>query len=207
MEIVLYGLKYPSRATRVAWALEEAGASWSHVSVDLRSDAYRQVNPYRKVPSLSVDGTILTESAACCLWVADAFPDAELAPAAGTLARADHDRWVHFVISELEQPLWTKAKHTFALPEAHRVDVATLKPALTFEFARAAAIVEQHLDGGVHLAGDRFTIADLMVAHTGFWALRAGFELPPHFAAMVATHGARPALQRASQPPEAEPKA
>ena len=75
MEIVLYGLKYPSRATRVAWALEEAGASWSHVSVDLRSDAYRQVNPYRKVPSLSVDGTILTESAACCLWVADAFPD------------------------------------------------------------------------------------------------------------------------------------
>jgi glutathione S-transferase len=74
----------------------------------------------------------------------------------------------------------------------------TLKDTLRFEFDRAAAIVEQGLDGGVHLVGDTFTIADLMVAHTGFWAMRAGFPLPPAFATMAATHAARPALQRAN---------
>jgi glutathione S-transferase len=196
MDILLYGMPRPSRATRVAWALEEAGADWRHEAVDPRSDAYGAINPYRKVPALSIDGTVLTESAACCLWVADAFPEAELAPAAGTLARADHDRWVHFVISELEQPLWTKAKHTFALPEAHRVD--GLKPTLGYEFEKAAGIIERRLGGGQHMVGDRFTIADLMVAHTGFWAMQARFELPPAFAAMTMAHGSRPALARAN---------
>jgi len=198
MKLVLYGMSRPSRATRVAWALEEAGASWRHEVVDPRDEAYRPVNPYHKVPALSIDGTVLTESAACCLWVADAYPDAGLAPMAGSLARADHDRWVHFVISELEQPLWTKAKHTFALPAEHRIDIGGLKPTLAFEFDRAAQIIETRLDGGVHMVGDQFTIADLMVAHTGIWAMRAGFQLPPAFATMTGTHATRPALQRAN---------
>lgn len=196
MDIVLYGMTHPTRATRVAWALEEAGAPWRYEAVELGSDAYGQINPFRKVPALSIDGVVLTESAACCLWVADAFPDAGLAPTPGTLERADHDRWVHFAISELEQPLWTKAKHTFALPKELRVE--GLKPALLHEFQRAAAFVEERLDGGVHLVGDRFTIADLMVAHTGMWALRAGFALPDALARHTATHAARPALQQAN---------
>lgn len=195
MKITVYGMNRPSRATRVAWALEEAGADWTHEAVDPRSPDYAAINPFGKVPALSIDGRILTESAACCMWVADAFPAAALAPALGTFERADHDRWVHFAISELEQPLWVKAKHTFALAEEHRVP--GLKPTLIHEFDRAAAVLEQALDGRSFLVGDRFTVADLLNAHTLFWAQQAKFELSDALRAYAGHHSARPALARA----------
>lgn len=195
MEIVLYGMGRPSRTFRVAWALEEAGAPYELRSTGLADPAFLAVNPMGKVPALVVDGRVLTESGACCAWVADAFPESELAPPPRSWERAQCDRWSQFVLTELEQPCWLKAKHVFALPE--RLRCPEVKPAAAWEFQRAAAVLETALDGGQHLVGDGFTVADLLAVHTVVWAQRAGFEVSPTLTAYAGVHGARPAFQRA----------
>jgi glutathione S-transferase len=117
----LYG--HPnSRATRAMWALEEVAAEYEYVHVDLktgqgRSDAYLALNPAGKVPTLVDGDLVITESAAICLYLGDKFPESGLVPPSGSTERAECDRWVSFAISELEQPLWTIAKHRFVLPE------------------------------------------------------------------------------------------
>jgi len=195
MQIELYGMGRPSRATRVAWALEEVGAEYEVRSTDPRDEAFRAVNPMGKVPALVVDGEVLTESGACCFWVADTFPEAGLAPEAGSWDRAQAHRWAQFVLTELEQPCWLKAKHSFALPEAQRVP--EVKPTAAWEFRRAAEVLEGSLQGRPHLVGDQFSVADLLAAHTLFWAQRAGFDVSGPLMAYAMTHGSRPAFQRA----------
>ena len=195
MKIELYGLGRPTRTTRVAWALEEAGVDYDLHAIDPRTDDFLAINPMGKVPALVVDGQVLTESGACCFWVADQFPDAGLAPAAGTWERAQTDRWAQFVLTELEQPLWLKAKHSFALPKDVRVP--EVKPAAAWEFARATQVLEKAVEGRTHLVGDRFTVADLLATHTVIWAQHSKFAVPPAVMAYAAQHMMRPALQRA----------
>jgi len=196
MEIELYGLGRPTRNTRVAWALEEAGAPYTLRSVHPRSDEFLAINPMGKVPAMRVDGRVLTESGACCFWVADAFPEAGLLPA-DPWDRAQAQRWVDFALTELEQPLWLKAKHSFALPEEVRVPEA--KAAAPWEFARAAAVLEQSLGAREHLVGDAFSLADLFVVHTLMWAQHARFDVPTSLSTYAMKHMARPAFMAAMQ--------
>jgi glutathione S-transferase len=104
-----------------------------------------------------------------------------------------------FVISELEQACWLKAKHTFALPEALRVPA--VKDAAAWEFARAAVVLAEALGDRDVLVGDRFTAADILAAHTCLWGQRAGFEVPDTLQAYTERHIARPAFQRAMARP------
>ncbi|MDZ7620917.1 MAG: glutathione S-transferase N-terminal domain-containing protein [Candidatus Competibacteraceae bacterium] len=133
-----------TRSTRVVWALEEAGAEYDYHKVDLLAGAGRQpsylaLNPGGKVPAL-VDGElVLTESAAICNYIGDRFPASGLTPVAGSRDRARYDQWCFFVLSELEQSLWTIAKHRFALPEKRRVP-AIIETA-AWEFGVAAKLL------------------------------------------------------------------
>ncbi|MEZ4317897.1 MAG: glutathione S-transferase family protein [Myxococcota bacterium] len=199
MKIVLYGMGRPTRATRAAWALEEAGADWSAEAVDPRSAEYRALNPMGTVPAIVVDGVLLTESAAICTWVGEHFPEAGLVPAPRTPERAQYDRWSSFVVTELEQPCWLKAKHTFVLPEHLRVP--QVKNAAQWEFTRAAGVLSEALGDRPFLVGDQFTCADILAAHTCFWAQRAGFDLPTGLATYAGRHAQRPAFQRAMSRP------
>lgn len=194
----LYGFGGPSRATRVAWALEEAGASWSYVATSPRAPEVVHKHPLGKLPLL-VDGElVLSESFACCTHVADRYPQAGLVPPVGTEARAAYLQWGSFVISELEQPLWTLAKHTRHLPEALRVDVG---PVARHEFRRAVSFLGTMLGERAYLVGDRFTCADILVTHTLRWAvgMRFGDEIPDNVKAYGKHHAQRPALQRANE--------
>ena len=192
----LYGFGRPTRATRAAWALEEVGADWTYIKTSPASPELLAVNPLGKVPTL-VDGDIvMTESAAICTWIGRRHPSAGLVPPDGTAARAQHDRWCFFVLSELEQPLWLKAKHTFVLPPAIRVP--DIRPAAAFEFAKAADVLEQELAGRPFLVGEDFTCADLLAAHTLSWARVAKFEVSDALKAYARPHLARPALARAT---------
>ena len=74
-------------------------------------------------------------------------------------------------MTELEQPLWTIGKHKFALPEEKRVP--QIKDTAIWEFQRAAALLAGGLDKTPYLLGDRFTMADLLAAHTLAWARSA----------------------------------
>ena len=168
-----------TRSSRVLWALEEAGAEYEYVAVDLRAGAgwkpeYLVLNPGGKVPTL-VDGElVLTESAAICTYIGDRFPASRLTPPVGSPERAHYYQWCYFVLSELEQPLWTMAKHIFALPERRRVP-AVLDTA-RWEFGVAAKVLAASLGRRELIVGDHFTAADILIGHTLTWAL--AFELP-----------------------------
>jgi glutathione S-transferase len=177
--ITLYGCPN-TRSIRATWALEEAGADYAYVKVDLfngegRKPAYLRVNPGGKVPALAEDGFVLTESAAIVGYVGDRHPDSGLKPPPGTSARAQYEQWCFFTIGELEQPLWTMAKHRFALPEDWRVP-AVIDTARK-EFAVAARVLEAGLKGRPFILGERFSGADILITHTLSWAKKV--ELLP----------------------------
>ena len=197
-----------TRSSRVLWALEEAGAEYEYVAVDLRAGAgwkpeYLALNPGGKVPTL-VDGElVLTESAAICTYIGDRFPASRLTPPVGSPERARYDQWCYFVLSELEQPLWTMAKHRFALPERRRVP-AMLDTA-RWEFGVAAKVLARGLGRREFIVVDNFTAADILIAHTLTWA--RAFELPlehDHLAAYAERLLARPAWARAQEREQAE---
>lgn len=192
-----------TRSTRVVWTLEETGAEYEYVPIDLRAGAGRQpdylaLNIGGKVPTL-VDGEfVLTESAAICTYVGDRFPDAGLVPLVGTRERARYNQWCYFALSELEQPLWTIAKHRFALPERRRVP-AVLDTA-GWEFAVAAKVLAMGLGGEAFIVGERFTVADILIANTLAWA--RAYKLPlehDNLQAYTARLWDRPALAKAQQ--------
>jgi len=176
--LTLYGFPR-SRSTRVLWMLEELGADYEYRKVDLgagegQHPAYLALNPAGKVPTLVDDGFVLTESVAILTYLGDRFPEAGLLPPAGSHERAKYLQWACFVISELEQPLWTMAKHKFALPKEKRV--ADIFETAAWEFERAAATLAAGLQGRDYLVGEGFTTADLLAAHTLAWA--TAFKLP-----------------------------
>ena len=198
----LYG--YPrTRATRATWALEEANALYDYVLVDLpggeaRQPAFRALNPAGKLPVLVDDELVLTESAAICTYVADQHPGLRLVPEIGCRQRARYNQWCFFVLTELEQPLWTISKHTMALPEALRVP-AVLDTARK-EFEVAAELLDRGLGEREFLVGDHFSMADILAAHTLSWARGAGLPLgSERLQAYQKRMTARPALARARQ--------
>jgi len=176
--LTLYGFPR-SRSTRALWMLEELGVDYQYRIVDLgagegQQPAYLALNPAGKVPTLDDDGFVLTESVAILTYLGDRFPDAGLLPPAGSHDRAKYLQWACFVISELEQPLWTIAKHKFALPKEKRV--GTIFETAGWEFQRAAATLAAGLRGRDYLVGESFTAADILAAHTLAWA--EAFKLP-----------------------------
>lgn len=192
-----------TRATRVVWTLEETGAEYEYVKVNLltgeaRKPPYLELNPGGKVPALADGKFVLTESAAICTYIGEKYPAAGLVPAAGTQERARYDQWCFFVIGELEQPLWTLGKHRFALPEKWRVP-AIMETAL-WEFSVAAKVLDSGLGDCEFILGDRFSAADILIAHTLAWA--NAFQVPLGFERLEAYAGrllARPALAQARQ--------
>ena len=96
-----------SRSTWVHWVLREAGLEYETVSIDLikgeqRSPEFLAINPYGKLPVLDDAGTVITESAAICTYIAEKFPEANLIPVPATAARAHYHQWICFCIAEME---------------------------------------------------------------------------------------------------------
>ena len=160
--------------------MEEAQAEYGYVHVDVKVGAakdliYLALNPGGKVPTLVDGDLVITESAAICLYVGEKYPQSGLLPPVGTPERALCYRWICFAISELEQPLWTIAKHRFVLPEEKRVP-AVLQTAF-WEFSVAAKVLADGLGNRAYAVGESFTAADILLGHTLAWATSARIEL------------------------------
>lgn len=174
---------YPrTRGTRVTWMLEELGAPYEYELVPFgdngfASDAFLRINPSGKVPALQDGRLTLTESAAIVSYLGDKFPALGLVPPAGTPERGRHDQWCYFVLSELEQPLWTKGKHRFMLPEDLRVPA--IVDTANWEFQKALGILSQGLGDKPYILGDDFTAADILIGHTLIWAEQAKQSIDP----------------------------
>ncbi len=189
-----------SRTLRCLWTAEELEADYEQVNIDFMKGEHARppfsdLNPLKKVPALEFGGLVLTESAAICAFIADHHLNHTLIPEPCTNERALHDMWSCFVISELEQPLWTASKHTFALPEKLRVP--DILPTAHKEFRRPAEVLAGALADSPYLVGDNFTVADILAVHTLNWAKRAGFDLGhDRLEEYRKQHSARPALRR-----------
>ena len=196
----LYGSKN-SRSLRCAWALEEAGATYDYQRVwvtkgEGQSPAFKALNPAAKIPVL-IDGDLtLTESAAIVMYVAEKFPASGLMPT-DVAQRADVFRWIFYVATEVEPHLWAIAQHRFALPEDKRVPA--VEPTCAWQLQRALRALEKSLTTHQFIAGDAFSVADILATHCMTWALSAKLEgVGEASLAYIERMKARPAFQRAA---------
>ena len=111
-ELVFY-TNPQSRGRIVHWMMEELGQPyrtvWLEFGPEMKSADYRAVNPMGKVPTLRHGEAVVTEAAAICAYLADAFPEAGLAPAPTSPERAPYLRWLFFAAGPLEQAVTAKA--------------------------------------------------------------------------------------------------
>jgi len=188
---------------RAVWAAEEVGAEYEFVIVDLgqgegRQPQYLKINPGGKVPALEDDGIIITESAAICTYLGERFPVSSLVPEIGSSERAAYFQWCCFVIGELEQPLWTLAKHSFVLPQVHRVP--EIRATAKWEFARAADVLAAGLGERDYILGAKFSAADILIAHTLNWSKSAKLSLEHvNLERYLERTLSRPAVERARE--------
>ncbi len=197
----LYGSRN-SRSLRCAWALEEAGATYDYQRVWMmkgegQSAAFKTVNPAGKIPVLTDGDLTLTESSAIVMYVAEKFPAAQLMPIDG-VTRAEVFRWIFYVVTEIEPHLWAIAQHRFALPEDKRV--AAVEPTLVWQLQRALRPIEKTLAAHPFIAGDAFSVADILTTHCLTWALSAKLEgVGESSLAYIERMKVRPGFQRASE--------
>ena len=200
----LYGYRN-GRTLRVLWTLEELALEYEYVEVDVlkgegRKPAFLEINPGGKVPVLDDGGTVITESAAICLHLAEKHPEGGLLPQAGMERTACYER-ISFVLTEMDAPLWTIAKHRFGLPVERRVP-AVIETA-GWEFKQAAKLLASDLGDRSYLVADRFTVADVLAAHTLLWARSARLAFSDSLGRYLDGLLSRPAAIRARNIPNA----
>lgn len=184
-----------SRGRIARWMLEEVGAEYDTVYLDygasMKDDAYLAINPMGKVPAIVHGDAVVTECAAICAYLADAFPDAGLAPPLDR--RADYYRWMFFAGGPLESAVIDK---TMGLePNEKQQQMAgygTLAHVLdTLEYA-----IGRH----PFIAGERFTAADVYVGSHVAWGLQfETIEPRPAFADYWSRLSDRKAYRRANE--------
>jgi len=183
-----------TRSLRALWVLEEAGVPYERVRLDLsageqKSPAFRAINPMAKVTALT-DGTLaVAESGAICAYVAEAHPEAGLAPPVGDPARGRYLQWLFFSPGCVEPAYLTKSANVQVRPEAAGFG----------EFDRVFEVLEGAVAKSPFLLGERFSAADVMIGldlHFGidiFKLVSSRLTLRAYVDRCLA----RPALQRA----------
>jgi len=190
-----------TRAVRVRWVLEEIGVPYQLSVVSLRRGAhkskdYLKIHPLRKVPALEIDHTIVFESLGICLYLADRFADAGLAPLVTDRERRGYYcTWMAFSAGTLEPAIFEQVRAKKA--EERGIASIGLGPALT-PFGNVASYMEHHLAERPFLLGDRITAADIMNGSMMAWAQDLGLlEGCQSIQAWVANLKSRPGYARA----------
>ena len=184
-----------SRGQTVRWMLEEVGAPYETEILDyastMKSEPYLSVNPMGKVPAIRHNGRVVTEVAAICCYLADAFPKANLAPPPAD--RADYYRWIFFTSGPVEAAFTNRSMGWEAPPEKQAmVGYGT--------YDRTMETLGRYLEGKPYITCDRFTAADLFVgAMVGFMLQFNLLEPTPAFTDYVARVTDRDAYRRAKQ--------
>jgi glutathione S-transferase len=155
-----------SRGQIARWMLEEVGEPYEQVLLDygttMKAHDYLAVNPMGKVPAIKHDDVVVTEAAAICLYLADAFPDAGLAPPPGQ--RGDYYRWILFASGPVEAAITNRAMGWQVPPDRKMM-------AGYGDYDDAVAALESAVADKAFVAGDRFSAADVYVGSTIDWGL------------------------------------
>lgn len=180
-----------SRGRIARWMLEECDASYDTVLLDygasMKAPAYLALNPMGKVPAIRHGDTVVTEAAAICAYLAELFPEKQLAPPPGSPARGAYYRWLFFAAGPVEAAATGKSLGLLAPPErAAQAGYGTYDDVM--------ATLEHAVSQGPYLCGDHFTAADLyLAAHLNWGMLFGGIEKRPAF-----ERYAHPIVQRAA---------
>lgn len=158
-----------SRGRTARWMLEEVGEPHAvrtlEYGTSMKAAEYLAVNPLGKVPALVHGERTVTEGAAICAYLADAFPAAGLAPPPAE--RADYYRWLFFCAGPLEAALVNRALGV-EVPDEKRGMVGYGDVATLLDMLEAAC--ERH----AYLAGDAFSAADVSAGSQIGWGLQFG---------------------------------
>jgi glutathione S-transferase len=186
-----------SRGRIVRWMLEEIGQPYRTELLDygtpMKAPAYLSINPMGKVPAIRHGDTVVTEAAAICAYLADAFPEARLAPPSGDRLRGPYYRWLFFVAGPLEAAAANKIMG-FAVPEERERMMGYGR------FEHVMNALEAAVSLGEYLVGDRFTAADVYVgSHIDFGMQFGALEKRPAFEQYRQRLSIRPAALRAKE--------
>ena len=196
-----------SRGRIARWMLEETGAEYETIVLDyastMKQEPYLSINPMGKVPAIVHNGHIVTECAAICAYLADAFPGAGLAPP--TTDRADYYRWLFYAAGPVEQAVTNKSMNFAPNDQQQRM-------AGYGNYDLAVDTLEKAVSMHPYIAGDSFTAADVYVGSQVGWGTQFG-TLPKRdaFAAYLERIMSRDAYKRANDidnalMPAAEPE-
>ena len=181
-----------SRSGIVHWMLEELGVPYEMKVLEygtmMKAPEYLAINPMGKVPAISHGEVVVTEAAAICAYLGDAFPDAGLAPPPAE--RGSYYRWLFFGAGPVEAAVGNNSCGFQPTKEQEsRLGYGSLS-AVIETLARAVS-------GRRFIAGDRFSAADVYVgSHIG-WGMRFGsIERRPEFDAYWAGLKDRPAQRK-----------
>ena len=182
-----------SRGQTIRWMLEEVGQPYDTEILDyastMKAEPYLSVNPMGKVPAISHKGKVVTEVAAICCYLADAFPEAGLAP--DPRDRADYYRWIFFTSGPIEAAFTNKSMGWEAPAERQAM--------LGYgSYDTALATLEAYLASKPFITCDRFTAADLFVgAYVNFMLEFKLVDPRPTFTDYAARMTDRDAYRRA----------
>jgi glutathione S-transferase len=200
-ELILY--TNPMSRGRIArWMLEEVGQPYKTEVLDyastMKAPAYLAINPMGKVPALRHGDAVVTETAAICAYLADAFPQAGLAPPPGHRLRAPYYRWLFFTAGPFEAASSNKALGFVVPAERERMigygNIGQVLQALEDAVLRSP-----------YLAGDSFTAADLYVgSQIGFGMMFGMIEKRTAFEQYWQRLSSRPACIRAKELDDAQ---
>jgi len=185
-----------SRSFTTLWLMEETGQPYERILTDIATGAnktpdYLAINPMGKVPAL-VDGDVaMAESAAICTYVADRYPQANLAPALDDPRRAKYLQWMFFAPSCIEPAIL----QTYLKLDVPAVSAAWGSATQTFD------VLDQALERGPWLLGDGFTATDVVIGAGMNFAIRMFKMIPtrPNFDRYLDACAARPAFQTAAK--------
>ena len=193
-----------TRATRARWLLEELGVPYELVRLELAKQEnstpeYLAVHPLGELPAL-VDGDVtLLESLAICLYLADRFPEKQLAPPMGSAERGSYYHWMTFAEGSLDSVVMAFYWHA-QLPEEKKAS-AHANEELVRHRTRLKAVldfIDKGLGGKEFLVGGAFTAADVVTASILHLANTMKLlDGHPRLVEYVMRHSQRPAVRRA----------
>ena len=188
-----------SRGRIVRWMLEEMGIDYTTeiiaYGLEMQTPDYRAINPMAKVPAIRHGEIIITEGAAICAYLADAFPATDLAPKPGTPERGPYYRWLFFGAGPLEQAVVNAGfGWTADTPQAQgRLGYGSME--------RVCNTLDELLsDKRDYILGEKFSAVDVYIGSQIIWGLQFKImDNRPSFSNYVERLMVRPAMVRAQE--------
>ncbi|MGE3759026.1 MAG: glutathione S-transferase family protein [Pseudobdellovibrionaceae bacterium] len=183
-----------SRGRIVHWMLEEVGVPYEVTLIDFdkkehKSPKFLALNPMGKIPTIIHGDTVVTEAAAICTYLADLFPEKNLAPNVTDPSRGTYIRWMFFGAGCIESAITDRLYPRSAPNQPGSLGYGS--------YDDTVAALEKALAPGPFILGNTFSAVDVYVGSQIMWGMMVkALEPKPVFKKYVELCMERPALKR-----------